>query len=879
MKPAIAKELRLLLPAYLAAMLLAVAPVWFFGRDSGNAPVALVPFGIGAVALALSSFGREFAMNTFGMMLSEPVERKRVWWTKVGLLAGGLLTVALAWVLSCAAWFKSGTTHGIPVEMLVTAGVIVGVAFAGGLWTTLVLQQVTAALWFTILVPAAITVIAANTVSDSVLATILGAYSLAGFLLAWWRFQHVEEIGWTGGVVSLPGWRSRAKLAATTRSRHPWAALAWKELQLQQVGLFGIAWLFLLHLGVVVLRKFGHFEINSSVHTALDVFGGIWLLVPLLISAVSTAEERKLGTLDGLLSLPISSTLQLALKLIFVLLLGALLPGLLFATAERVGGLLGAPSDIEFLREPFSKIVTTLTLPMLALVLIGFYASTLTRNVIQAMAAGLVLILAIWFALAWATISPSQSTFVLWQGPLPFYFGIPVLVLTLLGFAVRNFRAAAGASHIWLRNALGLLGAFVFIGVSTAVTFHRTWELLLPLEPAHGPAQLSQQDSPKLKSYVGGGPLVALLPDRRLWINHIVFDPGRSVLHFGEGDRHNEDFRSGFRVGGKFISLDATHLVPGSNWVDAVTTFRETVALRADGTLWVSEIPRKNSWSPGHSLPPLEEPAPLVQFGSETNWQSLGRSFWEGAVSFFLLKHDGTLWRWTGETNSTITRTNFGLRASEPHRLGQDTDWARFIATYPGLYAWKTDGRAFMIRLEHARDKLPTDVELEEGIVLERVPTQDNLHWRSLTESWPLHVAVRDDGTLWAWNVWPPPNANTSQRFLPGPPVQIGSDTDWRQVSGTWQVLVGLKTNGSVWRWREEPEYKARLSALTTERPTRLGSHNDSLAIGSLYGGIVSLSADGNLWYWWNRSEELWDSPQPMMMASRRPVRIGNVLR
>lgn len=879
MKPRLAKEVRLVLPAYVAALLLAVVPLWLFGRDSRNAPGALVPFSIGAVALALSSFGREFALNTFPVMLAEPVERSRIWWTKVVLLALGLLTVFLAWVLSCAAWFKSGATQGIPTEMLVAAATIVAVAFAGGLWTTLLLQQVTAALWFTILVPAAITVVCANTVSDSTLVAVLALYSVAGFCLAWWRFRGVEEVGWTGGVIAVPGWRSRRKLAATTRRCQPLAALAWKELQLQQVGLFGIAWLFVLHLGVVVLRKFGHFDSYSPVHAAADVFGGIWMLVPLLISAVSTAEERKLGTLDGLLSLPLSSLAQLVLKLVFVLLLGALLPAILFATAERVGSLIGAPSDMEFLRQPFSKTAMTLMLPMLALSLVGFYASTLTRNVIQAMAAGLVLIITIWLAFVWAVISPSQSNTALWQGPLPFYFGIPTLVVTLLWLAVRNFRVIAGTSRILLHNALILLGAFLFIGVSTAVTFHRTWELLLPLEPAHSPALLSQAEPPKLKSWAGGVPLVALLPDTRLWINHIVFDPGRVVLHFGEGDRRNYDyFHSGFRVGAKFISLDATHLVSGSNWVDAVNV-GETVAIRADGTLWISQRPRKTSWDPEKTPPPIEEPTPLVQFGSETNWQSVGRSFWGGTVSIFLLKHDGTLWRWTGATNSATTRTNSGFRASEPHRLGQDSDWARFISTYPGLYAWKTDGRAFMIRLERERDKLPTDVELEDGILLERVPSQDNLHWRNLTDSWPMHVAVRDDGTLWAWNIWPPPNGQSSQRFMPGSPVQVGSDTDWRQVSGGWQAFAGLKADGSIWRWPAEHEYKSRLSAFTTETPTRLGNYKGWLAIGSLYGGTVSVSADGDLWYWWSRDEYYWDSPQPMMMASRRPVRIGNILK
>jgi hypothetical protein len=868
MKAPLAKELRLVLPAYVAALLLAVVPVWLFGRDSGDAAVALLPFGIGVVALALSSFGRELALNTFPLMLAEPVERSRIWWTKISVLSGGLATVFVAWMLSCAAWFNSGSRPGIPTSMLVAPATIAAVAFAGGLWTTLLLQQVTAALWFTILVPAAITVIGANTVSDPVLVAVLGVYSLAGFAFAWWRFRRVEEIGWTGGVISLPAWRSRAGIAAETRARRPLAALARKELQLQQVGLFGMAWLFIIHLGVMVLRKVGHFDSTSSLHTALDVFGGIWLLAPFVISAVSTAEERKLGTLDGLLSLPVSCPIQLALKLIFVLILGGLLPGLLWATAERVGLLIGAPADIDLMRQHFSKTVMTLSLPTLGLSLAGFYASTLTRNVIQAMAAGVVVVMALWLGIGWLSIEAPGMGLVPWRGPLLFYIAVPTLVLVLIWLAARNFRVATETSRSWWRNGLALLGAFVFIGTATAITYHRGWELLLPLEPAHRQAQLDAAHPPRLKSY-GGSALLALFDKGPLWTDRLAYDPGRLVLSFGE--------RTGFELGGKWENLNNTRLMPGSNWVDAVAGFQETVAIRGDGTLWVSEQPRTNVWNYNRGEPPpREDPAPLARFGSETNWQTVVRGWWDESSSIFLLKQDGTLWHWTWSTNWPRSP---GLRFSSPRRLGDESDWDRIMSARGAVYAWKREGFAYVLHPAGLRGLRPSETPLEPEVVIERLPSQDNFHWRSLTDFWPLHVAVREDGTLWAWDVSPPPKASNIELFLAQPPVQITSDTDWQQVAGTWGALAGLKADGSIWQWRVPHQYATRLSTLTTETPTRLGSHNDWLAIGSLFGGIVSLSADGNLWYWWTRDELYWDSSQPMLMASRRPVRIGNILR
>src|SRR5207247_9032382 len=109
------------------------------------------------------------------------------------------------------------------------------------------------------------------------------------------------------------------------RARRPLAALFWKELQLHQVGLVGMGGLFVLHLGVVALRKLGNVSLGDTLHSALELFGGIWLIVPFLAASPSVADERHLGTMDAHLCLPISRRAQCAIKLLFALVLGGLL--------------------------------------------------------------------------------------------------------------------------------------------------------------------------------------------------------------------------------------------------------------------------------------------------------------------------------------------------------------------------------------------------------------------------------------------------------------------------------------------------------------------------------------------------------------------------
>src|SRR6266704_6281186 len=114
MNALVVKEIRLLLPAYVMALLLAIVPIWLLPGDPGAATI--FSFCFGTVILALSSFGREFALRTFPLLLAQPLERSRIWWTKIRVLAIAMFTVMAAWLLSVTfARFALGHSFGFEV--------------------------------------------------------------------------------------------------------------------------------------------------------------------------------------------------------------------------------------------------------------------------------------------------------------------------------------------------------------------------------------------------------------------------------------------------------------------------------------------------------------------------------------------------------------------------------------------------------------------------------------------------------------------------------------------------------------------------------------------------------------------------------------------
>jgi ABC-2 family transporter protein len=876
----VAKEIRLLLPAYIAALVLAILPVWLLPnvpyRNSiaGVSFIVFCAFGFGIVMLALSSFGREFGMNTFPLMLAQPLQRNRVWWTKAVILACAIASIYYAWVSSWNARdvdVEYAETSSTWFEMLSSGGFAAVAIFAGGLFATLLLRQVAAAFWFTVFVPLAMgTVLESLGTPGWLVNTTLAAYAVSAFIGAWWLFYRAQEVGWTGGTIALLGWRSEDVARPGNRSRRPFSALFWKEIQLQQVGLLGIGGLFLLHLGAVLWRKHGGRSLNDTLKTGLDVFGGMWFLVPLLIGGTSVAEERKLGTMQSHLTLPVSRKIQFTIKLLTVLLIGGLLCAVLLWTAEGIGSALGASCGVEILKTPFTtEALSELCWLFLACSLVSFFASTLVSGLIQSFAASVLAGTVLWLSaglIMWlAAALADKFGFILVSVYLLRLVSLRTVAVTILCLSYCNFKTVSESWQLWRRNLLTFLCVWLGIVAITSSVYNRAWEFLMP-EPAHGPARISAANPPRLESLNSeGSQMNVLMPDGNIWENSVDRVEGRIWL--------------GFPTGGRWVTQPGNHFLSGSNWRDAFSSFRETVAIHGDGTLWVSEKPSL-TWHFENGKRVLErlKPFPLVQYGTETNWQRVVPSGWGATV--VLLKQDGSLWHWRPTTEQTKEdeakhRPWPGLRAFELHQLGTETNWNRLIAQGGGIHAWKDNGQHWLA-INTDKKAQPPEVELEPGKVMVRDPNLDNFKFKSLATGWNFEAGLDEDGRLWTW---------TGQRQQP---VRIGTDSDWSSLACDNGRLVARKADGSLWQWVFDDRswmwqahgYTMSAQDLVNIIPTRLDGHNDWLAVGNdPWSGVVALAADGSLWQWWDRSfgYQAYGPDGLSLSPSRRPSLIANI--
>ena len=191
----------------------------------------------------------------------------------------------------------------------------------------------------------------------------------------------------------------------------------------------------------------------------------------------------------------------------------------------------------------------------------------------------------------------------------------------------------------------------------------------------------------------------------------------------------------------------------------------------------------------------VSKSSPVSVIGNSIDWCAVS----SGINSSLAIKKDGSLWAWGCNTRGKLGNNNTNDTSSPVSVVGGFTDWCQVSAGPQTTTAVRQNGTLWAWGWNYAGglgDGTTTDRSSPVSVV------GGFTDWRTTSTLSFGAVAVRANGSLWAWGL------NSSGQLGDGTTVSrtspvsvIGGFTNWCQVSVGYDHAVAVRTNGTAWAW------------------------------------------------------------------------------
>ena len=317
--------------------------------------------------------------------------------------------------------------------------------------------------------------------------------------------------------------------------------------------------------------------------------------------------------------------------------------------------------------------------------------------------------------------------------------------------------------------------------------------------------------------------------------------------------------------------------IGSSEWASCSTGADFCMAIKSTGTLWAWG--RNNSGGSGQlgNNNVVDVYSTPNQIGSLSTWASVSC----GDSHVLAVKTDGTLWAWGfGESGNLGNGTIFS-NTSSPIQIGALSDWAQVAAsgsagsfilnsaaikTNGTLWTWGSGSSGALGSNATTNRSSPVQV----GALS---------NWAQVSIGPSYCLAVKTDGTLWAWGSGSDGRLGTGNLLNVSSPVQIGALTNWAKVSAsnsTTPHCLAVKTDGTLWAWGRNLEGQlGNGTKINASSPIQIGLLTDWDSVSS--GNLVSIAykTTGTLWSWGNNGAGVLGINQAATASRSSPVQIG----
>jgi alpha-tubulin suppressor-like RCC1 family protein len=296
-----------------------------------------------------------------------------------------------------------------------------------------------------------------------------------------------------------------------------------------------------------------------------------------------------------------------------------------------------------------------------------------------------------------------------------------------------------------------------------------------------------------------------------------------------------------------------------TTWVYLTSCFSHSIAIKQDGTAWAWGY---NAYGQLGTNDTTNYSSP-IQVGTATNWVKA----YSGEQGTILIDDVGIMWGAGGYAGldgqphiHTIVDTpgrviNAAIGAVTGAAINSDNE----------LYTWG-DGYA-----GGRGSGTTTDVSTPG-----QIGTLKN--WKQVSLGTYNGLAVKTDGTLWAWGDGASGILGKGNLTDYSSPVQVGTLTNWDKVSISTAMggahVLAVKTDGSLWAWGYNGDGELGKGNLTSySSPVQVGSLTSWQDVVATPTTSYALQTNGTLWAWGDCTS----GPFNSNVKYSSPVQVGSL--
>lgn len=241
-------------------------------------------------------------------------------------------------------------------------------------------------------------------------------------------------------------------------------------------------------------------------------------------------------------------------------------------------------------------------------------------------------------------------------------------------------------------------------------------------------------------------------------------------------------------IGNSQLSKTPIQIGNDNDWIFISVGESYTLAIKIDGSVWAWGNLYYDYCSKTYNAYTPETIDKAVDFTSI----SAGYFNWSG------IKSDGTLWSW-GYNTKGVLGLNFTPYTLSPLENGTDNNWVEVDACFSHNFAINSDNILYAWGTSYEGSG-----KEQQGFT----PIIINGNWVKATAGKTNDGGIQTDGSLWTWGDNSYGHLGTGDYFSSSSPVRIGTDNNWIEAKvrkymnpNQGPAYLALKSDGTLWAW------------------------------------------------------------------------------